>query len=103
VAKAGISGCNFADRTNGGRLTRDDQAYCRDGWRGRVSAAGMPANRAARADRIAHVRVPGRGPYASRVELNPVPENLRGDGQRDRRAPAPFRIRAATLIEVWDR
>jgi hypothetical protein len=38
VAKAGISGCNFADRTNGGRLTRDDQAYSRDGLRGRSAA-----------------------------------------------------------------
>ena len=38
VAKAGISGCNFADRTNGGRLTLDDQAYSRDGLRGVVSS-----------------------------------------------------------------
>jgi hypothetical protein len=38
VAKARISGCNFADRTNGGRLTRDDQAYSRDGLRGRSAA-----------------------------------------------------------------
>lgn len=68
-----------------------------------VSAAGMPANRAGRAHRIARVRVSGRGPYASRVELNPIPENLRGDGQRDRRAPAPFRVGAAKLIGVWDR
>jgi hypothetical protein len=45
---------------------------------------------------------PDVAPHASRVELNAVPENRRGDGQRDRGAPAPFRIRAAALIEVWD-
>ena len=44
VAKAGISGCNFADRTNGGRLTRDDQAYSRDGSR-RIALEGLTGSR----------------------------------------------------------